>query len=65
MTKDDDAESKVLQELFEEIMKMIRGKQIKLESIVQRITEQDIMSEDAFHRIYATLTEHGKKKQWL
>lgn len=65
MTKDDDKESKVLQEMFEEIMKMIRGKQIRLESIIQRITDQDIMSEDAFRRIYATLTEHGKKKRWL
>ncbi len=65
MTKDDDAESKVLQEMFEEIMKMIREKQIKLEAIVQRMADQDMISQDIFKRIHRTLTEHGKKKKWL
>ena len=62
---DDDAESQVLREMFEEIMKMIREKQIKLEAIIQNMTEQDKISQDAFARIYSVLTEHGKKKQWL
>ena len=63
--KDDDAESQVLKEMFEEIMKMIREKQIKLEVIIQNMTDQDKISQDAFARIYSVLTEHGKKKQWL
>lgn len=63
--KDDDAESQVLKEMFEEIMKMIREKQIKLEVIIQNITDQDKVSHDAFARIYSILTEYGKKKQWL
>ena len=63
--KDDDAESQVLKEMFEEIMKMIREKQIKLEAIIQSMTDQDKISHDAFARIYSVLTEHGKKKQWL
>jgi hypothetical protein len=64
-TKDDDAESKVLREMFEEIMKLIREKQIKLEVIIQSLTDQDKISQDTFNRIYWVLTEHGKKKQWL
>jgi len=63
--EDDEAESQVLREMFEEIMKMIREKQIKLEAIIQNMTDQDKISHDAFARIYSTLTEHGKKKQWL
>lgn len=63
--KDDDAESQVLKEMFEEIMKMIREKQIKLEAIIQNMADQDKISQDAFARIYGVLTEHGKKKQWL
>lgn len=63
--KDDDAESQMLKEMFEEIMKMIREKQIKLEAIIQNMTDQDKISQDAFARIYSVLTEHGKKKQWL
>jgi len=63
--KDDDAESQMLKAMFEEIMKMIREKQIKLEAIIQNMTEQDKISQDAFARIYSVLTEHGKKKQWL
>jgi len=62
---DDDAESQVLKEMFEEIMKMIREKQIKLEAIIQNMADQDKISHDAFARIYSVLTEHGKKKQWL
>ncbi|MGI0070072.1 MAG: hypothetical protein ACREAN_07445 [Nitrosopumilaceae archaeon] len=64
-TKDDDTESQVLREMFEEIMKLIREKQIKLEAIIQSMTDQDKISQDAFNRIYRVLTEHGKKKQWL
>ena len=63
--KDDDAESQVLRDLFEEVMKMVREKQIKLETIIQNMAEQDRMSQDTFSRIYGMLTEHGKKKQWL
>jgi transcription termination factor NusB len=64
-TKDDDEESQVLKEMFEEIVKMIREKQIKLEAIIQIMTDQDKISQDTFNRIYRMLTEHGEKKQWL
>jgi transcription termination factor NusB len=64
-TKDDDEESQVLKEMFEEIVKMIREKQIKLEAIIQSMTDQDKISQDTFNRIYRMLTEHGEKKQWL
>jgi hemerythrin superfamily protein len=64
-SKDDYKESEVLKEMFEEIMKIIREKQIKIEAIIQNMTDQDKISQDAFNRIYRVLTEHGKKKQWL
>ncbi len=63
MTAEQD-ESEVLNGLFEEIMKMIRQKQIKIESIVHRSIEQEIMSQDSFMRIRGMLDEYGKKKQW-
>ncbi|MGB6785923.1 MAG: hypothetical protein WBE60_08620 [Nitrosotalea sp.] len=61
----DDDESEILKGMFEEIMKIIRQKQIKMESIVQRATEQDMISQDSFNRIYKILSEYGKKKQWM
>jgi hypothetical protein len=64
MTTDDNKESEVLQKMFDEIIRLIREKQIKLESIVQRMIDNDTMSEETFHRIYDALTEHGKKKLW-
>lgn len=63
MTTDDNKESEVLQKMFDEIIRLIREKQIKLESIVQRMIDNDTMSEGTFHRIYDALTEYGKKKQ--
>jgi len=63
--KDSDTESEILKEMFDEIMKMIREKQIKPEAIVQRMIDQNAISEDAFNRIYSALKEHGKKKRWL
>lgn len=63
--KRDDDESEILKGMFDEIMKIIRQKQIKMESIVQRAVEQDMISQDSFNRIYKILSEHGKKKQWM
>lgn len=60
-----DDESEILKGMFDEIMKIIRQKQIKMESIVQRATEQDMISQDSFNRIYNILSEYGKKKQWM
>lgn len=60
-----DDESEILKGMFDEIMKIIRQKQIKMESIVQRATEQDMISQDSFNRIYNMLSEYGKKKQWM
>lgn len=65
VTKDDDRESEILKEMFEEVMKMIHEKQIRLESIVQKTVDQDTIPKDTFNRIYKLLTEYGKKKQWL
>jgi hypothetical protein len=63
--KPGDEESEILKGMFEEIMKIIRQKQIRMESIVQRATEQDMISQDSFNRIYNMLSEYGKKKQWM
>ena len=61
----EDAESEIIKQMFDEIMKMIREKHIKLESIVQRMVEQGTISEESFDRVYNMLTEYGKKKQWV
>jgi hypothetical protein len=63
--KPEDAESELIKQMFDEIMKMIREKHIKLESIVQRMVEQGSISQESFDRVYGILTEHGRKKQWI
>ena len=60
----EDPESELIKQMFDEIMKMIREKRIKLESIVQKMVEHENISEESFGRIYKILTEYGKKKQW-
>lgn len=65
VAEDNDRESEILKEMFEEIMKMIREKQIRLEAIIQKTVDQDTIPKDTFNRIYKLLTEYGKKKQWL
>ncbi|OLB89534.1 MAG: hypothetical protein AUH25_06760 [Thaumarchaeota archaeon 13_1_40CM_38_12] len=60
----DDEESAIMQEMFEEIMKLIREKQIKLETIIQRMADQEMIQEESFRRIHKTLSEYGKKKHW-
>ena len=64
-TEPEDSESELIKQMFDEIMKMIREKQIKLESIVQRMVEQGIIPQESFDRVYKMLTEYGKKKQWI
>lgn len=64
-TMEHDNESEILKGMFEEIMKMIRQKQIRIESIIQKATEQDMITQDSFIRIYKMLDEYGKKKQWV
>ena len=61
----EDSESELIKQMFDEIMKMIWEKHIKLESIVQRMVEQGTISEESFDRVYKMLTEYGKKKQWV
>jgi hypothetical protein len=61
----EDPESEIIRQMFDEIMKMIHQKQIKLESIVQRTIEQGTMKQETFDRIYRLLTDHGKSKQWI
>jgi hypothetical protein len=64
-TKPEDVESEIINQMFDEIMKMIREKHIRLESIVQRMVEQGTMPQESFDRIYRLLIEYGKKKQWI
>jgi len=64
-TKADDLESEIMRKMFDELTKMIREKHIKLEAIVQRLTENDSISQESFNRVYKILTEHGKKNQWI
>ena len=61
----EDSESELIKQMFDEIVKMIWEKHIKLESIVQRMVEQGTISEESFDRVYKMLTEYGKKKQWV
>ena len=61
----EDSESEIIRQMFDEIMKMIHQKQIKLESIVQRTIEHGTMKQETFDRIYRLLTDHGKSKQWI
>ncbi|HJU14607.1 MAG TPA: hypothetical protein VJ792_09155 [Candidatus Nitrosotalea sp.] len=60
----DDDESEVLRGMFEEIMKIISQKQVKVETILQRSIEQEIISRDSFDRMQKMLEDYGKKKQW-
>jgi hypothetical protein len=64
-TEPEDPESEIINQMFDEIMKMIREKTIKIESIVHIMTEQGIMSKESFDRMHRLLTEYGKKKQWV
>lgn len=64
MSEEIDEASEILKGLFEEIMKMIHQKQIKLETVVQRSIEQGDVSQDTFKRISDMLAEYGKKKNW-
>jgi len=61
----EEAESELIKQMFDEIMKMIRQKQIKLETIVQRMTEQESISHESYDRIYKLLREYGKRKKWI
>lgn len=63
--KPEDEESELMKQMFDEIMKMIHQKHIKLETIVHRMIEQGSMSQESFDRIYQLLTEYGKKRQWI
>jgi hypothetical protein len=63
--KPEDFESELIKQMFDEIMKMIREKHIKLETIVQRMAEQGTISQESFDRVYRLLAEYGKKKQWI
>lgn len=65
MPTEEDPESEIMMQMFDEIMKMIREEHIKLESIVHRMVEQGTISQESFDRVYKLLTEYGKKKQWI
>ena len=60
----EDEKSEILAGLFEEIMKMIRQKEIKVETIIQRSIEQGSLPQDSFERIRRMLDEYGREKQW-
>lgn len=65
VSKHDDEESEVLKGLFEEILKMISQKQIKVETIVQMSMERGLISEDSLKRMVNMLDQYGKKRQWF
>ncbi|HEX5359129.1 MAG TPA: hypothetical protein VFW99_04355 [Candidatus Nitrosotalea sp.] len=66
MTKEPkDSESELIKQMFDEIMKMIREKHIKIESIIQDTIEHETMKQETFDRIYRLLTDHGKNKKWI
>ena len=66
MTKEPkDSESELIKQMFDEIMKMIREKHIKIESIIQDTIEHGTMKQETFDRIYRLLTDHGKNKKWI
>ncbi|MDE1861642.1 MAG: hypothetical protein KGI33_01890 [Thaumarchaeota archaeon] len=62
---EEDEKSEILRGLFEEIMKMIRQKEIKIETIVQRSMEQGTITKESFMRIYSMLEQHGRERGWL
>lgn len=61
----EDQESELIKQMFDEIIKMIREKHIKLESIIQRMIEYEAIPQESFDRTYRLLIEYGKKKQWI
>ena len=58
-------ESEIMNALFDEIIKIIHQKQIKLESLIQRSIEQEILTKESFDRINKILSEYAQKKQWV
>ena len=64
MSDKEDKETEVMTALFDEVFKMIQQKQIKIESLIQRTAEQEILTRESFDRINKTLAEYGRKKQW-
>ncbi len=65
MSDKQDEESEILKGMFEEVMKLVYQKQIKIETIVQRAIEQGTISQSSFNRMCKMLEEYGKKKQWV
>ena len=57
-------ESEILRGLFEEIMKMLVQKQVKVETIVQSAIDHSIITRESFERIQKMLEEYGRKNQW-
>ena len=64
MSDKKDEESEIMTALFDEVVKMVQQKQIKIESLIQRATEQEILTRESFDRINKTLLEYGQKKHW-
>ena len=63
--EDGQDESEVLHGLFEEIMKMLRHGQAKIESIVHQSIERGSLSEGSFRRLHKMLEDYGRKNKWL
>jgi hypothetical protein len=63
--KPEDRESELKKQMFDEIIKMLSQKHIKLESIVQKMIEQGTIQQESFDRTYRLLMEYGKKRQWM
>lgn len=65
LKSNENKELDVIKEMFEEIMKLIREKQIRTESILSQVIEREMITQDSFDRMYNLLIEFGRKKGWI
>ena len=65
LKSNENKELDVIREMFEEIMKLIREKQIRTESILSQVIEREMITQDSFDRMYNLLIEFGRKKSWI
>ena len=54
-----------IKQMFEEIIKLIQEKHIRLEAILSHMVEREMITQDSFDRIYNLLSDFGRKKGWV
>ena len=54
-----------INQMFEEIIKLIQEKHIRLEAILSHMVEREMITQDSFDRIYNLLSDFGRKKGWV